>query len=115
MFLLALAIVDDIGAIIVIAVFYSDAIDGRWLAVAAVVVAGVVALRRAGVSLTVVFVALGSLLWLALHASGVHATLAGVAMGLLAPATPRPAKMSASQCPNWSGCCTASTRSRASS
>jgi len=88
-FLLTLAIVDDIGAIVVIAVFYSTTIDGPWLAAAFAVVVVVVALRQLGVSFTPLFVVLGGCLWLALHSSGVHATLAGVAMGLLAPATPR--------------------------
>ena len=88
-FLLALAIVDDIGAIVVIAVFYSATIDGAWLAAGVGVVLVVLGLRQVGLSLTPVFVLLGAGLWLALHASGVHATLAGVVMGLLAPATPR--------------------------
>jgi NhaA family Na+:H+ antiporter len=88
-FLLALAIVDDIGAIVVIALFYSGALDLRWLAAAVAVLTAVYGLRRLGLTFTPLFVALGVLVWLALHDAGVHATLAGVAMGLLAPATPK--------------------------
>jgi NhaA family Na+:H+ antiporter len=89
LFLLALAIVDDVGAILVIAIFYSDDVDLAWLAVAALALAAVYGLRRLGVHHAPAFVVLGVLTWLALHSGGVHATLAGVAMGLLAPATPR--------------------------
>jgi NhaA family Na+:H+ antiporter len=87
-FLLALAIVDDIGAIVVIAIFYSSSIDVLWLAVAGGVVASIFIIRRAGVSVPWVFVVLGVILWLAVHASGIHATIAGVVLGLLVPATP---------------------------
>jgi NhaA family Na+:H+ antiporter len=88
LFLLALAIVDDIGAIVVIAVFYTADLEVPWLLAAAAVLAAVVAFRQLGFRATPLFAGLGVGLWLALHASGVHATLAGVAMALLAPATP---------------------------
>jgi len=88
LFLLTLAIVDDIGAIVVIAVFYSSGIEAGWLLVAAGAVVAVVLLRRRLTTTTVPFVALGAVLWLALHEAGVHATLAGVVMGLLVPVTP---------------------------
>ena len=88
LFLLTLAIVDDIGAIIVIAIFYSAGIEPTWLAAAAGIVVVVWIVRQAGVVSPFVFVALGSALWFAVHESGVHATLAGVAMGLLAPIRP---------------------------
>ncbi|HJR27051.1 MAG TPA: Na+/H+ antiporter NhaA [Acidimicrobiales bacterium] len=88
LFLLTLAIVDDIGAIVVIAVFYSSGVETTWLAVAIVVVGAVALFRFIGFVGTPLFAGLGIALWLALHASGVHATLAGVAMGLLVPATP---------------------------
>jgi NhaA family Na+:H+ antiporter len=88
LFLLTLAIVDDIGAILVIAVFYAEGIDPAWLGVAALAVAAVVVARRAGLTYTPFFVALGCMTWLGLHEGGVHATLAGVAMGLLVPASP---------------------------
>lgn len=84
--LLGLAIVDDIGAIIVIAAFYSDSLDAQWLALAAAGLLLVVILRQARVRYLPVYVALGSGIWLATFESGVHATIAGVALGLLAPA-----------------------------
>jgi len=89
-FLLGLAVVDDIGAIIVIAVFYSKGTELQWLGLAAAALAVTLGIRRAGVQRIVVYVALGIVLWIALHEAGVHPTLAGVAMGLLAPTTPRP-------------------------
>jgi NhaA family Na+:H+ antiporter len=84
--LLGLAIVDDVGAIIVIAVFYSDGLDARWLLAAGAGLLLVVVLRRARVRYLPVYVVLGSAVWLATFESGVHATIAGVALGLLAPA-----------------------------
>jgi NhaA family Na+:H+ antiporter len=88
LFLLALAIVDDIGAIVVIAIFYSDSIDGAMLALAGLALASIVVLRLLGVWWTPVYVIAGVGLWLSLHEAGVHATLAGVACGLLAPTSP---------------------------
>jgi Na+:H+ antiporter, NhaA family len=86
--LLALAIVDDIGAIVVIAVFYSHGLDAVWLAVALAGLVAVYACRRARVWFMPVYVALGVLVWFATFQSGVHATLAGVVLGLLTPARP---------------------------
>ena len=88
LFLLSLAIVDDLGAIVVIALFYSGEISLAWLVAVGGIIAAVYAVRKAGVRYPPVFVALGVALWLALHNSGFHATLAGVAMGLLAPVRP---------------------------
>jgi NhaA family Na+:H+ antiporter len=85
-FLLALAIADDIGAIVVIAVFYSEGIDLQWLGIAAAVLAGILVLNRAGVRAINLYIAIGAILWLATHESGVHATIAGVVLGLLTPA-----------------------------
>jgi NhaA family Na+:H+ antiporter len=87
-FLLSLAIVDDIGAIAVIAVFYSDDTRLEFLGAGLVVVAVVLGLQRAGVHSQIVYVVLGIVLWLFLHEAGVHPTIAGVAMGLLCPARP---------------------------
>jgi NhaA family Na+:H+ antiporter len=81
-FLLALAIVDDIAAIVVIAVFYSSGVELLWLACAVGLTAATFALQRSGVSL---FVLLGIGIWIALREAGVHPTLAGVAVGLLIP------------------------------
>ena len=88
LYLLALAIVDDIGAILIIALFYSDDIDMTALAVAAVLVAAVAGARLLGIHAIMVYVVLGVGLWLALHESGVHATLTGVVLGLMTPTAP---------------------------
>ena len=85
-FLLSLAIVDDIGAIVLIAIFYSGGVSGPALSIALVIVAAVTILRRIDFAWTPLYIALGVALWLATSASGVHGTLAGVAMGLMAPA-----------------------------
>jgi NhaA family Na+:H+ antiporter len=85
-FLLTLAIVDDIGAILVIAIFYSKGLEPEWLVVGAVVLGAAILLRRANVRYLPVFVVIGVALWFALFESGVHATIAGVILGLLAPA-----------------------------
>jgi len=84
--LLTLAIVDDIGAIAVIAIFYSDDLWLRMLLVAAGVAVLVWAMYRVNVTLSVLYVVAGCALWLAVYESGVHATIAGVALGLLIPA-----------------------------
>jgi len=86
-FLLALAIADDLGAIAVIAIFYSDHIEPGWLdaAVGLLIATGV--LGQLGVRSLLVYVAAGLAAWLAVHESGVHATVAGVALGLLTPAS----------------------------
>jgi len=87
-FLLTLAIVDDIGAIVVIAAFYSDGIRWTWLLEAVVVLGLIVAAQRARVRSLVVYVVLGVAAWLFVFESGVHATIAGVVLGLLTPAKP---------------------------
>jgi NhaA family Na+:H+ antiporter len=85
-FLLTLAIVDDLGTIVVIALFYSDGITLDWLAGAAALLLAVALLRRIGVRLLVPYVALAAGLWIAVLESGLHPTLAGVALGFLTPA-----------------------------
>lgn len=87
-FLLALAVVDDIGAIVVIAVFYSGDLHWGALGIAAALVAAIAALRTR-VPWTPLHAVLGVGVWLALFRSGVHPTIAGVVLGLLAPASPR--------------------------
>jgi NhaA family Na+:H+ antiporter len=86
--LLTLAIIDDIGAIAVIAVFYTDDLRPRMLLVAAGLTVLVWAMYRVNVTLVVLFVVAGIALWLAVYESGVHATIAGVALGLVTPARP---------------------------
>ena len=88
-FLLGLAVVDDIGAIVVIAVFYSTGVTFGWLAAGATAVLATLLVRRTGVQNMLVFLVIGGFLWFSLHEAGVHPTLSGVIMGLLAPMTPR--------------------------
>jgi len=88
LFLLTLAIVDDIGAILVIAVFYTADLDLVSLALAVVLIGLVVVMRLLRIWAVWVYVVVGTLAWLATLDSGVHATLVGVALGLLTPATP---------------------------
>ncbi len=84
-FLLTLAIVDDIGAIAVIAVFYSESIHSGWLAASVVLIATTYVLKRLRVWYLPVYIGLGALAWLAMFESGVHATLVGVILGIIAP------------------------------
>ena len=87
-FLLTLAVADDIGAIVVIAVFYTGALSWGWFACALVSLGGIFLLRRGDVQSLAPYMAVGAFAWLALLESGVHATLVGVALGLLTPAWP---------------------------
>jgi NhaA family Na+:H+ antiporter len=86
--LLSIAIVDDIGAIIVIAFFYTDQIRLEWLLAASAVAIVIALMRTVRVWWTPAYVAVGVALWYAMFESGVHATLAGVTLGLLTPALP---------------------------
>ena len=86
LFLLTLAIVDDIGAIIVIAVFYSGDVQVGPLAGAVALLVVMVSMRRLGVTRVGAYLAVGVAVWLCTFESGIHATIAGVAMGLLTPA-----------------------------
>lgn len=88
LFLLTLAIVDDIGAIVVIAVFYSGSLSAAWLALAAGLVIAVGLLTRYRVWYTPIYAVIGIVVWYATFKSGVHATIAGVVLGLMAPARP---------------------------
>jgi Na+:H+ antiporter, NhaA family len=88
LFLLSVAIVDDILAIVVIAVFYSDHLSLWWLAAAVAGLLVTVGMRRIGVNSPWAYVPVGVMVWFATLESGVHATLAGVALGLLVPARP---------------------------
>ncbi len=88
LFLLTLAIVDDIGAIVVIALFYSNGIAFGWLAAAVGVVASIVLMQRLRVGSPWAYVVPAFALWLFVDQSGVHATIAGVVLGLLTPARP---------------------------
>ena len=87
-FLLTLAIVDDLGAIAVIAVFYTDDLSMGWLAAAGAITALAIAMRLLNVWSTPVYLVIGIALWVAMLESGVHATIAGVIMGLIISAKP---------------------------
>jgi len=84
--LLSLAIADDIGAILVIAIGYSEALHWDALLLGVGGIAAVSLLARLGVRSFGVYTAMGVLVWIAFHASGVHATIAGVILGLQTPA-----------------------------
>lgn len=84
--LLSLAIVDDIGAILVIAVGYTDSLDMQYLVLATICIGIVHVFSRIGVRRFPPYIAVGAVAWYALHESGIHATLAGVILGLMTPA-----------------------------
>jgi NhaA family Na+:H+ antiporter len=87
-FLLALATVDDIGAILVIAVFYSEQLVATALVVALVLIAAMLAMQRLGVRNLLYYVPVAVLFWFAILQSGVHATIAGVILGFVTPIRP---------------------------
>jgi NhaA family Na+:H+ antiporter len=87
-FLLGVAVIDDIGAILVVAVYYTDAIALAWLATALIGLIAIVVLQRIQVRYIGAYVVLGLVVWFATFESGVHATIAGVALGLLTPVRP---------------------------
>ena len=95
-FLVALAIVDDLGAVVVIALFYTDQIVWSALLAAAVILALLIALNMGGIRQPLPYFILGTILWFALLKSGVHATLAGVLTAFTIPASPKydPARFS---------------------
>lgn len=88
-FLTALAIIDDLGAILVIAVFYTDTLNLFFLATAALLLTLLIALNAAGVRRPGVYFTIGGLVWLAVLGSGIHATVAGVLVALTVPARPK--------------------------
>jgi len=100
LFVLTLAIVDDIGAIVVIAVFYAEGVEAAYLLAAVALLVTMMGLRRAGVVWAPPYVVLGMAVWLVTQASGVHATIAGVVLGLLTPARPLTAAAVARE---WAG------------
>ena len=88
-FLAALAIADDIGAVLVIALFYTNALSLTALGVAAGALVLLIAANATGVRYPTVYALLGMILWLAVHESGIHATVAGVLLALTIPARTR--------------------------
>lgn len=86
-FLLAIAIVDDLGAILVIAFFYTSKINGEGLGIAALFIGLMMLIKAMGVKSYVAYIIFGSIAWLGVLLSGVHATIAGVVIGLITPLT----------------------------
>lgn len=84
-FLVSLAIFDDIGAIIIIALFYTDGLSTTALTIAAVSIAFLFMMNRRNVTALVPYVFVGVILWIAVLKSGVHATLAGVVLAIFIP------------------------------
>jgi NhaA family Na+:H+ antiporter len=84
-FLLTLAVADDLGGILVIALFYNQGVEPAWLAAAGAGLVLIAGLNRSDVRSLVPYLVLGGWVWFAMLESGVHATIAGVAVGLLIP------------------------------
>lgn len=87
-FLLALAVVDDLAAIMIIAVFFKSSLSFYALSIAGMALAGLVILNRSGVTKGAPYIILGLILWASVLKSGVHATLAVVALGFAIPLAP---------------------------
>jgi NhaA family Na+:H+ antiporter len=85
-FLVALAIADDIGAILVIAIFYTSGIVLPWLGAAALFLALLVVFNRRGIDTPVPYIAVGGMLWFSVLMSGIHSTIAGVLVAFTIPA-----------------------------
>lgn len=98
-FLLALAIIDDLGAIVIIAIFYTSQLSFGALALAALGIAGLIVLNRNGVMRTAPYILIGVFIWLCVLKSGVHATLAGVVTALAIPLTAPRGRLSAVDAP----------------
>lgn len=84
-FLTALAIVDDLGAILVIALFYSEGVDWLYLAISAGILGFLLLLNRMGVTKIIFYLLPGIALWYCMHHSGIHATIAGVLLAFTIP------------------------------
>ncbi len=101
LFLLTLAIVDDIGAILVIAIFYTADISLAWLGLAVALGLLIVILTRIRVWQWPLYMFIGVLFWWSTLNSGIHATIAGVALGLLTPAKPLQGESDARSVARW--------------
>ena len=86
-FLLTLAIADDIGAIAVIAIFYSDSLRVQSLVIGLLLLTVIFLLRKVGITQPVLYFMLGVAFWVAILRSGIHATIAGVVLGFMVPTT----------------------------
>jgi NhaA family Na+:H+ antiporter len=88
-FLLALAVIDDIGTILIIALVYSAGVNTAWSIAAALFIAVIYFLSKLGISFTYVYILFGVILWYCMYRSGIHPTLAGVILGLMTPNIPK--------------------------
>ena len=86
-FLLTLAVADDVGGILIIAVFYADDVSLAWLLGATATIVAILGMQRAGIRPVLAYVPVGAVLWLCFFESGVEATIGGVILGLLTPAS----------------------------
>ncbi len=84
-FLLGLAVIDDIGAILIIAFVYTTGVNFSWLLAGLLATLAIVLFKTLGANSTYIYIFIGALLWYSLYRSGVHPTLAGVILGLLTP------------------------------
>lgn len=84
-FMLSLAIIDDIGAILVVAIGYSDGISWTALVISAIGFILVYLMRKLGIRSITIFFFIGSLIWVSVDASGIHPTITGVILGLMTP------------------------------
>ena len=100
-FLLSLAIVDDIGAILVIAIFYTSSLSVSWSIAALVILATILFLKFLKIWYIPIYILLGFAFWLATFESGIHATIAGVLLGLIAPAKPQQTREEGMQALEW--------------
>lgn len=98
-FLTALAILDDLGAIIIIALFYTSDLSLPMLGAAALCLAALIAFNRFGIVTLLPYLAVGAVLWFFVLQSGIHATLAGVALALTIPLQAQPKKTRAEDSP----------------
>jgi NhaA family Na+:H+ antiporter len=89
-FLLALAVIDDIGAILIIALVYSSGIALSWVGASAAAILLILMLNKMNVTSFSIYILCGLLLWYGLYRTGVHPTLAGVILGLLTPSLEKP-------------------------
>jgi len=97
LFLMTLAIIDDLGAIVVIALFYSGTLSTVALMLAAVCLVALIAMNRLGVVKLAPYLIIGAILWVCVLKSGIHATLAGVTLAFCIPLRTRNAEASPSQ------------------
>ena len=109
-FLLTLVIVDDVAALTIVALAYTEDVSVAALFVAALLYGTVLLMRRAGVRHGVAYFVVSFAIWMAMIASGVHATIAGIALGVLATAHPPPAPTSNARA--RSGGCSVRSRRR---